>query len=73
MKKTAVIFPGQGSQFVGMGKDFLDTDPDETRPGNKWISFGKALHGWPDRRSDQGPPPAAGNDCYQFNLLAGIK
>lgn len=25
MSKTAVIFPGQGSQFVGMGKGFLET------------------------------------------------
>ena len=24
-KKTAVLFPGQGSQFVGMGKDFLES------------------------------------------------
>jgi len=24
MSKTAVVFPGQGSQFVGMGKDFYD-------------------------------------------------
>lgn len=25
--KTAVMFPGQGSQYVGMARDFLDKDP----------------------------------------------
>ena len=25
MKKVAYLFPGQGAQFVGMGKDFFDS------------------------------------------------
>jgi len=28
MKKTAILFPGQGSQFIGMGQAFVERDPD---------------------------------------------
>jgi [acyl-carrier-protein] S-malonyltransferase len=28
MKKTAIIFPGQGSQYIGMGLDFISQDPE---------------------------------------------
>lgn len=27
MKKTAILFPGQGSQFLGMGQQFIEQDP----------------------------------------------
>lgn len=27
MKKTAIIFPGQGSQYIGMGQEFVDQEP----------------------------------------------
>jgi [acyl-carrier-protein] S-malonyltransferase len=27
MKKTAILFPGQGSQYIGMGQQFIEQDP----------------------------------------------
>ena len=27
MKKAAIIFPGQGSQYIGMGQEFVDQEP----------------------------------------------
>lgn len=31
MKKTAIIFPGQGSQYIGMGQALVEQDPDAAR------------------------------------------
>lgn len=28
MKKTAIIFPGQGSQYIGMGQAYVENDPE---------------------------------------------
>lgn len=46
MKKTAILFPGQGSQFVGMGKEFIETDPE----AGKLIDLAGRISGFPLRR-----------------------
>jgi [acyl-carrier-protein] S-malonyltransferase len=43
MKKTAIIFPGQGSQFIGMGKDFLESDSD----AGKLMKMAQGISGFP--------------------------
>ncbi|MCF6290200.1 MAG: ACP S-malonyltransferase [Desulfobacterales bacterium] len=44
-KKIAVMFPGQGSQYVGMVKEFLDSDP---RAG-ELMDMAEAVSGFPLR------------------------
>ncbi len=44
-KKIAVMFPGQGSQYVGMAREFLDSDP---RAG-ELMDMAEAVSGFPLR------------------------
>lgn len=46
MKKTAVIFPGQGSQFLGMGKEFLEAD----NAAGELMAMAERQSGFPLRR-----------------------
>ncbi len=52
MKKTAIIFPGQGSQYIGMGQDFVDRDPDAAA----LMSLAEKISGFPIRKlCSEGP------------------
>jgi len=44
--KTAILFPGQGSQFVGMGKEFLESDP----AAAELMAMAESVSGFPIRR-----------------------
>jgi [acyl-carrier-protein] S-malonyltransferase len=46
MKKVAIIFPGQGSQYIGMGQDFVDRDPDAAA----LMSLAENISGFPIRK-----------------------
>ncbi|MBV5317494.1 MAG: ACP S-malonyltransferase [Desulfobulbaceae bacterium] len=46
MKKTAVIFPGQGSQYIGMGLDFVNQDPD----ASTLMDLAEKISGFPLRQ-----------------------
>ena len=46
MKKTAIIFPGQGSQFIGMGQEFLAADG----AAGELMDMADAISGFPIRK-----------------------
>lgn len=53
-KKIAVLFPGQGSQYVGMGKEFLEADSE----ARALMDMAETVSGFPLRRLClEGPLP----------------
>ena len=44
--KIAILFPGQGSQFVGMGREFIEADPEAAA----LMDTAEAVSGFPLRR-----------------------
>src|SRR3712207_154538 len=69
MGKTAFLFPGQGSQKVGMGADLLETDPEVF---DRYLNAADEASGLPLRRlALEGPiEELTQTECAQPALFA---
>ena len=69
MKKIAFIFPGQGSQYVGMGKDFYETFP----CAKEMIDLAEKVSGIPMKEllfeENENTPRL---QCLQMSLQSGV-
>ena len=69
MKKTAIIFPGQGSQYIGMGQALVEQDPDAA----SLMDLAEQISSFPIRRlCFEGPIEELSRELYlQPALTAG--